>query len=326
MSWRRGELWLDTELLWFRERAGVPALAGFAPPAVRLADATARARGLPPAPGGLASPPLRAAGACDGDRAVAGLCSPLAALRHGGGHGDAVVVGGSAEPDLLARHREGRDATSRLARGGATHGVPAPGARRLPATSRARASDRSRERTAAPTIEWRHATSVGLPYGGRSGRRHPAPRRRARTGSPGTRSPTASRTSRTGSTATSTRSARSSPCSRPTAPRNPGAPRVVVGDISFEGGGPMTDEHVSHQNGLDVDIYYPRLDGQLRAPVATRPDRPPARPGSPRPLRRRRSADGLRRLLDRPPRPVRRRHPVSRTTSTTCTFASAAGP
>jgi murein endopeptidase len=49
---------------------------------------------------------------------------------------------------------------------------------------------------------------------------------------------------------------------------NPDAPRVVVGDISFEGGGPM-DEHVSHQNGLDVDIYYPRLDRTLRAPVAT---------------------------------------------------------
>ena len=29
----------------------------------------------------------------------------------------------------------------------------------------------------------------------------------------------------------------------------------------------MTDEHVSHQNGLDVDVYYPRLDGALRAPV-----------------------------------------------------------
>ena len=31
----------------------------------------------------------------------------------------------------------------------------------------------------------------------------------------------------------------------------------------------MTDEHVSHQNGLDVDVYYPRLDGRLRAPTAS---------------------------------------------------------
>ena len=49
---------------------------------------------------------------------------------------------------------------------------------------------------------------------------------------------------------------------------NPDAPRVVVGDISFRGGGPM-EEHRSHQNGLDVDLYYPRLDRVLRAPVAT---------------------------------------------------------
>ena len=50
---------------------------------------------------------------------------------------------------------------------------------------------------------------------------------------------------------------------------NPDAPRVVIGDISFKGGGPMRDEHDSHQNGLDVDIYYPRRDGVLRAPVAS---------------------------------------------------------
>jgi hypothetical protein len=49
---------------------------------------------------------------------------------------------------------------------------------------------------------------------------------------------------------------------------HPDAPRVVVGDISFRGGGPM-DEHRSHQNGLDVDVYYPRKDGRLRAPTTT---------------------------------------------------------
>ena len=48
---------------------------------------------------------------------------------------------------------------------------------------------------------------------------------------------------------------------------HPDAPRVVVGDISYKGGGPMDDEHVSHQNGLDVDIYYPRTDGKLREPL-----------------------------------------------------------
>ena len=28
MSWRRGELWLDTDILWLGERAAAPALAG----------------------------------------------------------------------------------------------------------------------------------------------------------------------------------------------------------------------------------------------------------------------------------------------------------
>jgi murein endopeptidase len=46
----------------------------------------------------------------------------------------------------------------------------------------------------------------------------------------------------------------------------PKAPRVVIGDISFRGGGPM-ELHVSHQNGLDVDVYYPRRDETLRAPT-----------------------------------------------------------
>ena len=49
---------------------------------------------------------------------------------------------------------------------------------------------------------------------------------------------------------------------------HPDAPRLVVGDISFRDGGRM-DEHVSHQNGLDVDVYYPRLDRHLSAPIAT---------------------------------------------------------
>jgi murein endopeptidase len=48
--------------------------------------------------------------------------------------------------------------------------------------------------------------------------------------------------------------------------RFPIGPRLVVGDLSRRGGGPFGVEyggvgHASHQNGLDVDIYYPRLDG-----------------------------------------------------------------
>jgi len=49
---------------------------------------------------------------------------------------------------------------------------------------------------------------------------------------------------------------------------HPDAPKVVVGDISLRHGGRM-DEHVSHQNGLDADIYYPRLDRRTIAPTST---------------------------------------------------------
>jgi murein endopeptidase len=52
---------------------------------------------------------------------------------------------------------------------------------------------------------------------------------------------------------------------------HPGAPRVGIGDISRRGGGDFGPRygwpgHVSHQVGLDVDVYYPRLDGEERAP------------------------------------------------------------
>ena len=47
---------------------------------------------------------------------------------------------------------------------------------------------------------------------------------------------------------------------------HPGAPRVGVGDLSRPRGGDFGPRHVSHQNGLDVDVYYPRLDGDERAP------------------------------------------------------------
>jgi hypothetical protein len=53
---------------------------------------------------------------------------------------------------------------------------------------------------------------------------------------------------------------------------HPRAPRVVVGDLSRPRGGDFGRRygkiaHVSHQNGLDVDIYYPRRDGRERAPL-----------------------------------------------------------
>ena len=52
---------------------------------------------------------------------------------------------------------------------------------------------------------------------------------------------------------------------------HPDAPRVGVGDISRPGGGDFGPRfgglgHVSHQLGLDVDVFYPRSDGRELAP------------------------------------------------------------
>ena len=53
---------------------------------------------------------------------------------------------------------------------------------------------------------------------------------------------------------------------------NPDAPRLTIGDLSRPHGGdfgPQYGElgHASHQNGLDIDIYYPRRDRRERAPI-----------------------------------------------------------
>jgi murein endopeptidase len=50
---------------------------------------------------------------------------------------------------------------------------------------------------------------------------------------------------------------------------HPGAPRVGIGDLSRPHGGDFGRRfgppgHASHQNGLDVDVYYPRKDGLER--------------------------------------------------------------
>lgn len=52
---------------------------------------------------------------------------------------------------------------------------------------------------------------------------------------------------------------------------HPDAPRVGIGDLSRPGGGPFGSDlgglgHASHQNGRDVDLYYPRLDRREQPP------------------------------------------------------------
>ena len=57
--------------------------------------------------------------------------------------------------------------------------------------------------------------------------------------------------------------------------RHPNALPVLVGDLSRPRGGDFGPRfggigHASHQNGLDADVYYPRVDRRLRR--AARPD------------------------------------------------------
>ncbi len=65
-------------------------------------------------------------------------------------------------------------------------------------------------------------------------------------------------------------------------------PALPIGDLSLPRGGPYPAQHRSHQSGLDVDIYFWRLDGGLIrpplrswqwAPVADPPREGPWRPG-----------------------------------------------
>jgi Penicillin-insensitive murein endopeptidase len=47
---------------------------------------------------------------------------------------------------------------------------------------------------------------------------------------------------------------------------HPEAPRVGIGDLSRPRGGYFGPKHATHENGLDVDVYYPRLDRRERPP------------------------------------------------------------
>jgi murein endopeptidase len=52
---------------------------------------------------------------------------------------------------------------------------------------------------------------------------------------------------------------------------HPRGARMAIGDLSRPRGGDFGPQygyigHASHQNGLDVDVYYPRADGRELAP------------------------------------------------------------
>jgi Penicillin-insensitive murein endopeptidase len=239
MSWRREELWLDVDVHWF----GEPAVAGLV---------------LPPLPSfgpvGLAASRQRRDAWKRRRRARATalmvlpvVMVPPALFRSGGAAGARIVV--EDPPSLTLRVP--------TAAAGGLPAAPAP----VPKRPRKKAEP-AEERS--PRIDFRNATSIGIHWSGSliDGTQLPVEGPDWVTWNPITDSvPNARKrlygNERTIRTIVSVLEAYRA--------ANQRAPRVVVGDISFEGGGPM-DAHVSHQNGLDVDIYYPRLDRSLREP------------------------------------------------------------
>jgi hypothetical protein len=255
-------LWLDNEVLWFGERSAVPAVAGYRPSSLP-------SFGPPP---GLAASRLRRAAwkrrrSARRAKATAVALSPavvfmLAALRSSD---QGASLAADDPPSLTFRLPAATEAPAtgsvdqRAGLGGS--GITQ---RELPP---AEPEPVKRVVEAAPQVEWNRATSLGLPWSGGliDGTQLPLGGPDWVTWNPVNDSvPNAPErlygTERTIRAVVSVTAAYRA--------ANPDAPKVVIGDISREGGGPMTDEHVSHQNGLDVDVYFPRRDGALRAPVA----------------------------------------------------------
>lgn len=267
MDWRRDEVWLDTDVLWFREQPrkpfaalalGVPAFATnwLEPPL-----------SMPIATGLGASRQRRLAAQAARRRRLATRTVPavalvlgsatmlsISALRHGSGGQDAGPL--QEDPPSLTFRFD----FSRLE-------VPEAPALRKGASSRKPAARKLARAAEFGKVEWHRATSVGLPYSGRlvDGTQLPVEGADWVTWNPITDS-VPNLPHRLYGNERTIRTILSVIGAYRTA--QPDLPRVVVGDISFRDGGRM-DEHVSHQNGLDVDVYYPRLDRHLSAPIAT---------------------------------------------------------
>jgi len=261
MAWRRDEVWFDADVMWFRELSGgegavsalrVPLFFRLAADAVEPVDI----------PNGLAASrqrraELRRRRNARRARAAALVIAPAAMFPVAGQKlGIGSAGGGALQEDPPSLVRDVRLVGS----GDAETLAPAA------PVARPAADPASPDAMPLPSIHWHRATSHGLPYAGSltAGTQLPLE-------GPGwvTWNPVADTVpneprrlyghERTIRTVVSVIAAYRA--------ANPDAPRVLVGDISFRGGGPM-ELHRSHQNGLDVDVYYPRLDRRLRAPRA----------------------------------------------------------
>jgi len=245
MSWSPGELWFDTELSWFGQRAPALALAPPLPFAVPPGLAASRRR----------REAWRQRRHVRRARATALALSPAVILpfalrNHGAGPSTRLVL--DDPPSLTLRLGSGTIRTTDA------HDRPAAPVRTEVVEPAA---------PVYPKVEWRHARSVGLAYAGYlvNGTQLPIDGPAWVTWDPVTDSVPNEPHRLYGNQHTISTIIR---VVEAYAADHPDASPVVIGDISFEDGGPM-DEHVSHQNGLDVDVYYPRRDGELRAPTET---------------------------------------------------------
>ena len=250
MGWRRGELWLETEL-WLPEGSGASVLTGFPVPSFSSEP-----------PGLAASRGRRVAWKqrrhARRARASVIALSPAVTFLLAGLRADAGRRASFAEdpPSLTFRFEDGILAL--------TEGQPTPAP--VPVPVPVPVPRKVAHVRVFPKIDWHHARSLGLPYGGRlvDGTQLPLEGPDWVTWNPITDSvPNLAKrlygnehTIRT--ILSVTRAYRAS---------HRHAARVVIGDISRDTGGPM-DDHLSHQNGLDVDVYLPRLDRHLSAPTA----------------------------------------------------------
>ena len=253
MGWRRDETWLDAELDWLREPSveGAASLETHAPSFWKLTAEALESK----IPDGLAESRRRRADrrrrrSARRTRTAALVVGPAMALTLAGPR-----PSGAARPTEVLR----KDPPSQTLRVRPSGPEPAIGAR----SERAEATDE-----ASPTIRWARADSHGLPYAGRlsSGTTLPVAGPDWVTWNP-VADEVPNRSDRLYGHERTIRAVLAVSAAYGAA--SPGAPRIVVGDISFRHGGPM-ELHRSHQNGLDVDVYYPRRDGVERAPVARR--------------------------------------------------------
>lgn len=178
-----------------------------------------------------------------------------------------VVVAAAATVAFAAHQREQPVATSAIA---APPPQPEPIRAPEPRPQRPSTSTQPEPEPRFQQIRWRRSTPVGLSYAGtlERGVRLPPEGRHWFSWDPiKRRSP-----NRAGRRWGSDRLLRTTlGVVRRYAEQHPSAPRLAIGDLSRRGGGDFGPQfggigHASHQNGLDVDVYYPRTDRAERAP------------------------------------------------------------